>query len=1062
MRKILLLLAFISFLGMQAFAQRTVTGTVIGEDDQLGLPGVSITVKGTQVRTITDLNGGYSINVPAGATTLVFEFMGMVTQEVEITGEVLNVSMKSSDIAIDDVVVTAIGIKRESKALGYSVQKVGADDIARSAETNLVNSLNSKVAGVAITSSSGSAGASTFMTIRGYSSITQNNQPLFVVDGVPIDNSQFSSTTQTAGVAHSNRAVDLNPDDIESINILKGGAATALYGIRAANGAVVITTKKGKTSEKLQVSFASSVTIERVSQLPKLQNKFAQGSGGVLNLGGTTASFGPKISDLVIDPNIKSQYYPNGTPVLFDPTNPAHAGFNKAEAFDNLNAFWQTGLAYNNSLTLSGGSSQTTYYFSLSNLRQEGIVPNNTFNRTTASLSGETKFSDKFTTSARLAFTNSGGNRIQQGSNTSGVMLALLRMPVSFDMTGGYDDPTNSPDSYMFTDGTYRQRNAYLGGGYDNPYWTVNRNSHKDNVNRLIGNLNFIYNATPWLSFSYRLGTDFYTDRRKDIVDINSRTYPAGQVFEDQYFRQDLNSDLLASLNFEPIDGLKTTILLGQNIYSYYYQNVYSRIQGLVIPEFYNLSNAATQFAFESHSRKRTAAIYGDLGLDYKGMIFFNLTLRNEWSTSLPKENNSFLYPSFNGAFVFTELPNLQGNKIISFGKIRASYAIIGNDAPIFSTSQYYTSAAAGDGWTTTAIQFPAFGTPAYNLSTTLANPELKPETSRSWEVGADFRFLLNRVGLDITYFDMLNEDLILSVPIAPSSGFTNANMNAATMTNKGWEITLKINQVKTNDFYWGTDFNFTKITNEVTKLAEGVTSVFLGGFVGKQVRAVAGNPYGSIFGTDFLRDENDQMIIQDNPSLPGYGYPINDPQDKNIGNVMPDWTLGINNIFSYKNFNFTFLFDIKKGGKMWNGTRGANINFGMTPSTEDRDRDYVFQGVKQSDGSINDIIVQPGQAWYTNLGGGFNGPGRPYVDDTDWVRLREVTLSYKFPKSVLTKIKMTQAELFFTGKNLLLFTPYDGVDPETSLYGADNAQGLDYYNMPGVKSYLFGLKINF
>ncbi|MDZ4204384.1 MAG: hypothetical protein U1C46_06160 [Bacteroidales bacterium] len=284
--------------------------------------------------------------------------------------------------------------------------------------------------------------------------------------------------------------------------------------------------------------------------------------------------------------------------------------------------------------------------------------------------------------------------------------------------------------------------------------------------------------------------------------------------------------------------------------------------------------------------------------------------------------------------------------------------------------------------------------------------------------------------------------------------------MNAASMTNKGIELVLKLNPVKTKAFSWSTDFNFTKAVNEVTSLAEGVPSVFLGGFVGKQVRAVVGNPYGSIFGTDFVRDANDKLVIQDNPTLPGYGYPINDPQDKNIGNVLPDWTLGINNILTYKNITFTFLWDIKKGGKMWNGTRGALFNFGSVPMQDDRNRSYVFDGVL-SDGSANNIVVNPDMAWYTTLGGGFNGPGRPYVDDTEWVRLREVTLSYSLPKVVLSKVGFSNAEVFMSGKNLLLFTTYDGVDPETSLYGADNAQGLDYFNMPGVKSLMFGLKVN-
>jgi len=1062
MKRILILSGLLLFMGASLFGQTIrVSGRVSDASDGSTLPGVSVVVKGTTQGTVTDINGQYELQVAPNAT-LVFSFIGMLTQEVPVQGRtVINVSLVPDVAILSEIVVTALGISRESKSLGYAVQEVGGDQISRSPNANLVNSLTGRAAGVAITSSAGTAGASAFMVIRGFSSITQNNQPLFVIDGVPIDNSQLASATLTAGVAHSNRAIDINPDDIESISVLKGGAATALYGIRAANGAVIITTKKGQARQKMDVSFNSSVNFETVSMLPKLQSTFAQGANGVLNLGGTTWSFGPKISDLRMDINNKNEYYPQGVPVLFDPNNPAHAGLPPYPAYDNLNAFWQTGVTYNNALSISGGSDLTTYYFSLSNLSQEGIVPNNTFNRTTVTVSGETKINPKWTTSARLAYTNSGGNRIQQGSNVSGVMLSLLRMPVSFDMTGGVSDPANDPASYMFTDGTGRQRNPYNGGGYDNPFWTVNMNPHKDQVDRMIGSWNLSYQATNWLTFMYRLGTDFYSDRRKDIIAINSRTAASGRVFEDNYFRQDINSDLMANIDLNITPDFRTTLIIGQNMYQFYFQEIYSRIQGLTIPNFYNLSNAASQFAFEGHSKKRTAAVYGDLGLEFRSMLYFNATLRNEWSTTLPKDNNSFLYPSFSGAFVFTELPGLADNSILPFGKLRASYAKIGNDAPIFSTAQIFANAAAGDGWTPTAIQFPAFGTAAYNLSANLANPNLKPETSTSFEVGADFRFFGNRLGFDITYFNIKSEDLILAVPIAGSTGFTSASLNAASMENNGIELVLRTVPVKTQSVDWGIDFNFTKLNSEVTRLAEGVPSVYLGGFVGKQVRAVVGNPYGSIFGTDFKRDANDNMIIQDNSALPGYGYPINDPEDKNIGNVLPDWTLGINNFVSYKDITLAFLVDIKQGGAMWNGTRGANINFGMTPSTLDRGQDYVFPGVK-SDGSPNDIVVQPGQGWYTGLGGGFNGPGRPYVDDTSWIRLREISLAYRLPRELLGRIGLSAAELFVSGKNLIIITDYDGVDPETSLYGASNAQGLDYYNMPGVKSVMVGLKVNF
>ena len=1052
----LIFFVILGLLGNSLYAQeRRVTGTVTDAETGATMPGVTVFIQGTTIGTITDADGRYELTVTP-QNVLVFSSVGMATQQITVGDRtVINVALAPDVALLEEIVVTAVGIRREAKALGYSVQTVGGDDIARSGNVNLLNSLSSRAAGVSITSSSGAAGSSAFMTIRGVSSITGNNQPLFVVDGVPIDNSEVASTTRTAGVALSNRAIDINPEDIEEISILKGGAATALYGIRAANGAVIITTKRGRDTgpQRMDVSVNSSVTMEWPSMLPEKQDLYAQGVGGNLGLTGTL-SWGPLLSSLRHDVNNRTAAHPAGVPIVSGDANlPA------VMPFDNYGNFFQTGVTYNNSVSVSGGTDQATYYFSLGNLSSEGIVPNNTFQRTSVTLAGDARISPRVRTQGRLAYTNSGGTRIQQGSNTSGVMLALARMPRNFDVSGAVSDPANDEASYRLADGS--QRNAYAGAGYDNPFWTVNMNPFEDKVNRFIGSAQVDVDALDWLTFTYRLGTDFFTDRRKQIIAIGSRTSATGNVFEDHFFRQDINSDLFANANFNLTPDIRATVLLGNNLYQYDYQNLYSQIGGLVIPEFYNLSNSASVFGSEAIFKKRTAAVYTDIGLDWRSTLFFNATFRREWSTTLPEDNNYFDYPSFNGSFVFSELPALVDSDILSFGRIRASYAQIGNDAPIYGTFQTYSSAAAGDGWTTVGIRFPNYGTAGYQVGNTLANPELRPEKATSYEFGFDVRFLQGRLGLDFTYFDMKNEDLILSVPIATSSGYYFANLNAASMTNKGIEIVLNAIPVRTSDITWEVDFNFTRINNTVTALAEGVDNVFLGGFIGKQVRAVVDNPYGSIFGTDYIRDDQGRLIIDDDPNSASYGYPMMDPEDKNIGNVMPDWTLGIYNGFRYRNFALNALLDIKVGGKMWNGTRGANIYFGIDKETENRGETKVFDGVKQSNGQPNDIEAVLSQAWYTGDGGGFFGPGAPFVDDTDWVRLREVTLSYTLPRNLMTEIGIRSTEVYLTGRNLWISTPYVGVDPETSLYGSNNAQGLEYYNMPGVRSILFGLRVN-
>jgi TonB-linked SusC/RagA family outer membrane protein len=1064
MRKFAMMLALLIFAGVQVMlAQTTITGTVTSSEDSKGIPGATVLVKGTTVGLTTDLSGKYSINVPSGGRTLQFSFVGMKTKEVAIgTQTVINVVLDLDVMDIEGVVVTALGISREAKALGYAVQSVQSDEIVRSGTSNAVNALSGKVAGVQITSSSGAAGASSFMTIRGTASMTGNNQPLYVIDGIPMDNSQLTAgdpdqgtNNLLYGVALSNRIVDINPEDIESMNILKGGAATALYGMRAANGVVIITTKKGTASvgKKQTVAINSSITIENVSQMPEMQKLYSQGFGA---FGVTTLNWGSKLTDLRFDGGT-NLYYPQGNIVLAEN---APSGAAPVLANDNIENFFQTGVSYNNSVAISGGNMNTSYYLSIGNSSTTGVVPNNTFDRTNISLSGESKLSDRFSTSAKIAYTNSGGVRIQQGSNTSGVMLALMRMPANFDITGGSDDPANDKAAYMLPDG--RQRNAYNGAGYDNPFWTVNMNQFEDKVNRLTGHTALNYFVNDWATITYRIGTDWYSDRRNQFFARGSRTAPSGRVYEEQHFLQDFNSDLFLNINKKINEDFTFTGLLGHNMYQTKWQRLFVQGDNLTVPNFYQLSNAANIKARETKNEKRTAAVYYDLGISFRNMLYFNTTGRNEWSTTLPEANNSFFFPAVGGSFIFTELPALHDNKVLSFGKIRASYAQIANDAFAYATLPSYFGAATADGWTD-GISFPGWGVAGFQYTQTIPNNELEPEFLTSFEVGVDLRFLNNRFGIDFTYYNNENENLILSVPIARSSGYAAANLNAATMVNKGIEIAMNIAPVQTKDFKWDINVNFTKNTNEVLSLAEGVDNVFLAGFVGSQTRAVVGESYGSIFGNDWLRDEAGNVLIDDDPTSATYGFPVSDPDETNLGNVMPDWTMGISNMFSYKGLSLSFLFDIKKGGVMWNGTKGAMYYFGTHKDTESRGDGaiYTFEGVKMSDGSANDILVAKDVDWFVNgEGSGFTGPAGQFVEETDWVRLRELTLAYSLNKSLLTKTFLQGAEVFFTGRNLWLSTPYTGVDPETSLIGAGNGQGLDYFNMPGTKSFTFGLRL--
>ena len=1078
--------------------QRTITGNVTSKDDGSTLPGVTVVVKGTTNGAVTDVNGKYTIIVPAKYNVLVFSFVGMKPYEANIDNRTnIDVVLETDVMNIEGVVVTAIGISRETKALGYSVQEVGGENLQKTNDANLFNSLNGKVAGVSVTSGSGAAGGSTYFTIRGAQSIGGNNQPLIVVDGVPIDNSQYYSgnpddgtNNLTEGVAYSNRGIDLNPEDIASVSVLKGGAATALYGLRAASGVVLINTKKGqavKTSgNTYAVSFASSFSIEQVNKLPEIQKKYGQGLNG--NWAGPhTAnrnSWGPlldtcRYTTILTSPSMDpfgTGIYPWDKHGIIVGMNDPNANPNKiVKPYDNLGTFFETGHTWNNSLGISGGNPNATYYVSIGNLSSKGIVPNNTFNKTTVKIAGQAKLSDKFFTSGSVNYINSGGNRIQQGSNLSGVMLGLLRTPVTFDNSNGYSDPVDTPEAYQFEDGSQR---AYRGFGiYDNPYWTVNQNSFKDQVNRMIGSAELTYNPLSWLNATYRIGTDFYTDRRKGYFAINSSAAPEGQVQEDQHFNRDINGDLIINMKHDISKDFKFDITIGHNFYQTYHQQLYTKGDQLAQPDFYHISNAAAVSVRELIDRKRTQAVYGDLGLSYQSMVFLNITGRNEWSTALPKEKRSFFFPSFSLGFVFTEIGGLKDNKALPFGKIRASYSIIANDAFIYGTYNYFEPAFYNDGWTT-GVSFPFAQYTSYMNDAGLGNSGLKPEKLYSFEIGADLRFIKNRIGLDFTYYNNKNKDLIIWVPLSGASGYTDKLLNAAEMSNKGVEIVLNTVPIKTKKVEWDIIINFTQNKNNVDKLAEGVENVGLGGFTGAEIRAVVGKPYGSIFGTDWVRDGDGNIIIDNegnnDPTSPDYnehyGFPFQSDKEAFLGTVMPKWTMGISTSLKYAGFTLYALLDIKKGGMMWNGTKGIMYALGTHIDTETRGESYVFEGVKGtvgadgngiSTGENNDISVIKDQYWYNGLGGGFGGPSGQFVEKANWVRLREVSLSYTLPHNWLKKSFFKGIDLFVSAKNLFLWTPYTGIDPETNLYGADNAQGIDYFNMPNTRSYNFGLRVN-
>ena len=1122
MRKLIFILTFVWFAGFTASAQMQISGTVTNAETGDPIPGVSVVVQSqTTIGTTTDMEGAYSLEVPSDAETLVFTFVGMQRVEEDINDRsVINIQMQPSVEEMEEVVVTAIGMRREAKKLGYTVSEVSGEDLERSGSQDAFSSLKGKVAGVQISQSSGTAGASNYIEIRGAASITGNNSPLYVVDGVPINNTGGDAGVD--GVVTSNRAMDLEPSDIESISILKGGAATALYGMRGANGVIVIETKKGQQSDVAytHVDVNSWVRVNKVSQLPARQKEYVQGhnypflqESGLLPEGAVThadngfyaaMSWGPHKDDVVYTTD--SDFVPGDAPTnqslanIFGGWNPGgstsmdewidkwgangrmitredaealgistNGPVNMFDAYD----YFKTGVSWKTHASVTSGDDNSSYYLSASTNQNTSVIPNDSWDKSSFRLTASQQLADNVTLEGSLNLTDTKGVRIQRGSNTSGVMLGLLRTPPTFDNSYGYE----------FADGT--QRTFQGGSGYDNPYWTSNKILYQDHNTRAISYGELSWDINDWMSLTYRLGFDYWSEFVHYHFAKNSNASSDGYKEKWNRYNRELNSDLILNISRDLTSDLGIDFTGGHHAYERWYETATAQANGLIEPEFYDVSNTTAQDADEYTLKLRRGGIFGDLTFSYQDMLFLGGTGRFDWSTTMPQDQNPFFYPSVNLGFVFTELPFMDNiSDFLSFGKLRASYAVTASDAGVYNTVTTFSSGEIWSGWTQ-YTSFPFLGYTGYDRSFEIGNQDLKPEQQVTQEVGLDLRFFDGALRLDVAYFQNRNEDLLMGVPIAPSSGFSSAFLNAGTMETTGIEVLLNVTPVQTQDFTWDFSVNFANPKTMVKELAPGVDNIFLGGFVSAQSRAVAGEAYRSIYTTEFLTDDQGRMVIQDDPSRADqyYGAPIWDDEMKSVGKVAPEYTGGLTNTFSYKGLTLSGTLEVKSGGLMWNGTKGAMYFFGVHGEQVDRGQTKVWEGVKghlndqgeivhfdgndnevAGPGETNDIEWTDDQNWYhSGYGSGFTGPSAPFIEETDWVRLREVTLSYSLPQSILANSFFRKAEVYFTGNNLWLDTPYTGIDPETNLNGSDsNSRGLDYFNMPGTKSYTFGLRVGF
>ena len=1063
MKKLILSLVVVLFAIGQNWAQeRTISGKVTSLEDGSPLPGVNVVLKGTTSGSVTNVDGSYSLRVPASGGTLVFSFIGLATEEVQVgTRSTVDVKMSTDVKQLSEVVVTALGVSRDKKAVGYSVQSIEGEEIAQSAEPNIVNSLQGQVAGVQIQGTSGALGGSSRITIRGSNSFLGENQPLFVVDGMPINNDNYATNAQQRGFGdgafdYGNAASDINPQDIESISVLKGAAATALYGTRGSNGVILITTKSGKGKKGLGVDVNSSVTFESPLALIEHQDKYGGGAiqstpSGFTEFteGGETffapayakdGAWGPRY-----DPNISVRHWDS-----WDPTSPNYGETRPWVAPENgYEEFFETGVTYQNSVGFSGGNDRGSFRLGYTRLDQTGILPNSELDRNIVSFNVQQNLTDKLKVfGAGSWVTQEATGRTSTGYDNRNPMQAFtqwwqpqldLERLQNYERGDGSQYTWNPIGITKNPDGSLKSFDSSP-KFFDNPYWVRNRNLQEDTRDRFFGNVGFNYEIIEGLSVAVKAMTDGFTFQAREGIEV-------GGVDQSDYtertrvFREtNLEGKLLYTKDLS--QDISLSAMLGGNLMQQERDYTFASVNGgLALGGFFNIENGiGNPTVTTTREERKINSVFATTSLGYASTIFVDFAVRNDWSSTLPDGDNSYIYPSVSTSFVFTELPVLQNNRIISFGKLRAGYGTAATDSDPYRLTSVYEPLS------------PNFGeAPRYAVPNARNNPALKPEFTKEFEVGLEMNFLNNRAGFDISYYNRVTEDQIFEVATSATTGVTSRFLNAGSMENSGFEIMLRGTPVKAGAFSWDVNVNFATYNNEVVELADGVDNILIGTTWAANLSIEKGQPYMALMGQDFQRNEAGKIIVDEE------GMPLVEENRKFLGSAVADFTGGIRNTFSYKGIRASALIDFQKGGVIHSTSLQWAKYSGMLPETAEgniREEGMIIDGVRE-DGTENTVAIDP-QVYYQT----YWDVASPNVYDTDFVKLREVSVSYTLPNSIMEKLPIRDLTIGFLGRNLAIIhsdLPY--LDPQV-VTGTGNAQGLENAQVPSTKS--LGFNVSF
>ncbi len=1047
---------------------RVITGKVL-DSSGVGLPGVTILQKNTSNGTVADMDGNFSLSVsdPASAS-LIVSFVGYDTQEIPVKDKGFIAVTLTEDVqALDEVVVTALGIKREKKSLGYAQQVVDGNEMNVGNDANVLNKLAGKVAGVQMIAGSSGAGSSTRVVIRGESSLSNNNQPLYVVDGVPVNNNIYSNLAGTPQeIDYGNGAGELNADDIESISVLKGANAAALYGSRAANGVVLITTKSGKTKNKFQIAVNSTTTFEMVSRLPKYQNSYSQGLDGEFeywdgNNGHGTQDHQDQSWGRPLDGSLVAQFDSpsvgadgtvyrggdvlgrNGASIQPTPLVP-HP--------DNVRDFFETGVTLNNNIALSASNDKGDIRVSYTNLYSMGVIPNVDLRRNTVSINTGYKFTDKFSVKASASYMNAAStNRPSLGYGPENPMYTFTWFGRQVDI--------NSLREYWQRGYEGRQQFHFNSGWNDNPFFTMYENTNGYDKNRMFGNVMLAYDFLPNLKLTARTGIDFFYDLRQSKRAYSSKSFPTGAYKRENVFFSEWNTDILLQWNKRFKEVWRTDLTAGVNSMVQKNSYDYSFADGLSIPGVYNLGNAASNVAvIQRDSKKRINSVLFTGQLSYRDYLFLNVTARNDWSSALTRSDgaghNSYFYPSISASAVLSDIWRLP--KKITYWSVRGGYAEVGSDTEPYRLENTYSYSSK-------------YGSQSgVTMPSTLSNTDLKPERMHSYEIGTDFRMFDNRLGLDLTYYNTLNTNQIVQIPISATSGYDTRYINAGEIRNYGFEATLSYTPVKTQTgFQWDGTINFSmnksrveEISDEYDQYVYSWAAIYSDEDARVYAIAKEGEPMGNLYGTG-LRHTDDGKLIVD-----ATGLPVADQTLVKLGNYNPDFIMGFYNKFSYKGFTFDFLIDWHQGGVFVARSFGMGMESGVLDRTEYRnDAGMVIDGVVWDEAQNayvkNTTPVSP-RDYYRNLYRRYHETQSTF--SATYVKLREVKLAYSFPSKWFVHTPIKSLGLAVVARNLFMWTKdQDYVDPESITYeGSSSTPGVEEMAYPSTRSIGFNVNVVF